>query len=158
MPLDPNISVKVVDIIQEIEAVRIQETAKRLGISARMLRHYETEGLIVPRRSANGYRQYTLAELEQAGWVRDFIACGFSTRELRQLVSALDDSAQGPELNCSVLMREKLDQIDRLVGVLTARRRALSSRLSAWERDGVEQHKDIPDEETGHAGAATPAV
>ena len=131
--------------------MRIQEAATRLGISARMLRHYENEGLIVPRRAANGYRSYTTDDLLQAEWARDLIACGFSARELCELVSALEDSSQQPGLNCSLVMRGKLNQIDRLVETLKSRRAALSARLGAWERgvdvrDGrmsfLARHKD----------------
>ena len=126
--------------------MRIQEAATRLGISARMLRHYENEGLIVPRRAANGYRSYTTDDLLQAEWVRDLIACGISTRELYGLVSALEDSSQQPGLNCSLIMRDKLKQIDRLVEALNSRREALSIRLGAWE-SGV----DVRDKRIEHS-------
>ena len=126
--------------------MQTKEAATRLGISARMLRHYETEGLIVPHRAANGYRSYTPVDLLQAEWVRDLIACGFSTRELYGLVSALEDSSQQPGLNCSLIMRDKLKQIDRLVEALNSRREALSIRLGAWE-SGV----DVRDKRIEHS-------
>jgi len=73
--------------------MRIQEAAHHLGVSARALRHYEAAGLIVPRRNSNGYRSYSVLEIERAAWVRDLIAAGFLTRELRNLLTALDDGS-----------------------------------------------------------------
>jgi len=38
--------------------MRIGELATRTGVPTRMLRYYEEQGLITPRRLANGYREY----------------------------------------------------------------------------------------------------
>ena len=43
----------------------IGETSRRSGWSPRMLRYLEQEGLVVPSRSAAGYRRYGIRELNQ---------------------------------------------------------------------------------------------
>jgi MerR family copper efflux transcriptional regulator len=43
----------------------IGEAARRSGWSPRMLRYLEQEGLVVPGRSASGYRRYGIRELNQ---------------------------------------------------------------------------------------------
>ena len=43
----------------------IGETSRRSGWSPRMLRYLEQEGLVVPTRSAAGYRRYGIRELNQ---------------------------------------------------------------------------------------------
>jgi MerR family transcriptional regulator, copper efflux regulator len=43
----------------------IGETSRRSGWSPRMLRYLEQEGLVVPGRSASGYRRYGIRELNQ---------------------------------------------------------------------------------------------
>ena len=50
--------------------MHIGELAKRSGISERMLRYYESRGVLSPRRSRAGYRQYSEADLRQAMLVR----------------------------------------------------------------------------------------
>jgi DNA-binding transcriptional MerR regulator len=45
--------------------MRVGEAAKRTGWSPRMLRYLESSGLVVPRRTRSGYRQYRLRELNQ---------------------------------------------------------------------------------------------
>jgi len=48
-----------------VERITVSEAAGRTGWSARMLRYLERTGLVVPRRSASGYRLYSLRELNQ---------------------------------------------------------------------------------------------
>lgn len=43
--------------------MQIGELARRCGVSARMLRYYETEGLLRPGRSPAGYRLYRPADI-----------------------------------------------------------------------------------------------
>ena len=45
--------------------ITIGEAAARTGWSARMLRYLERAGLVVPERSAAGYRRYGTGELNQ---------------------------------------------------------------------------------------------
>src|SRR3954447_26538567 len=46
-------------------AYTIGDAARQSGWSARMLRYLEQQGVVVPSRSAGGYRQYGLRELNQ---------------------------------------------------------------------------------------------
>jgi MerR family transcriptional regulator, copper efflux regulator len=48
-----------------MESLSIGQAAARTGWSPRMLRYLERSGLVVPARSASGYRQYGLLELNQ---------------------------------------------------------------------------------------------
>jgi DNA-binding transcriptional MerR regulator len=48
-----------------VDATTVGEAALRTGWSARMLRYLERTGLVVPGRSASGYRLYGLRELNQ---------------------------------------------------------------------------------------------
>ena len=45
--------------------VKVSEAAGHVGWTPRMLRYLERFGLVVPRRTASGYRQYGLRELNQ---------------------------------------------------------------------------------------------
>jgi MerR family copper efflux transcriptional regulator len=49
----------------------IGETSRRTGWSPRMLRYLEQEGLVVPARSATGYRRYGIRELNQLNALAD---------------------------------------------------------------------------------------
>lgn len=114
--------------------MQAKEAAAQLGISQRMLRHYETEGLMTVARAANGYRSYTPADLRRAGRIRDFIATGFSTREIRAMRACLSDEGAGPCTGGIEKMMEKLAHIDRLQAELDAKRAAVLERIHALQQ------------------------
>jgi MerR family copper efflux transcriptional regulator len=53
------------------EPLTVGAAAAESGWSARMLRYLEEHGLVVPRRSAAGYRLYGLSELNRLQSLRD---------------------------------------------------------------------------------------
>jgi len=110
--------------------MQIKEAADRLGISERRLRHYETSGLMETSRSDNGYRRYSEADLRRAGRIRDLIATGFSTREVRAMAACLSDEGDGPCEDGIPMMLKKLAHIDRLRADLDARREAVLGRIA----------------------------
>lgn len=70
------------------------EAARRLGVSAKALRLYEQRGLLVPVRSAAGWRAYGPAEMARAGEIAALRALGFS---LAQVARVLQGDPQGLE-------------------------------------------------------------
>ncbi|WP_367277347.1 MerR family transcriptional regulator [uncultured Roseobacter sp.] len=119
-----------------ISEMRAKEAAERLGITQRMLRHYEKEGLLDVGRTQNGYRSYGEADLRRAGRIYDFIATGFSTREIRSMSACLSDEGAGPCEGGIEKLTEKLEHIDRLRAELDEKRRAILDRLSTL-RNGL---------------------
>ena len=53
------------------QAITIGEASRRSGWSPRMLRYLEEEGLVVPSRTAAGYRHYGVRELNQLRTLAD---------------------------------------------------------------------------------------
>jgi MerR family copper efflux transcriptional regulator len=54
-----------------MEPLAVSAAAARTGWSARMLRYLEDLGLVVPRRTPSGYRQYGLLELNRLDALRE---------------------------------------------------------------------------------------
>ena len=52
------------------DGLTVGQAAAQTGWSARMLRYLETNGLVVPRRTAAGYRLYAERELDQLRTLR----------------------------------------------------------------------------------------
>lgn len=67
--------------------VQIGEAARLSGVSAKMVRHYESLGLL-PRvgRTDGGYRQYSEAEVHTLRFIRRARDLGFSMPEIAELV------------------------------------------------------------------------
>ena len=57
-----------------MEGLTVGEAASRTGWSPRMLRYLEAAGLVVPARTAAGYRLYGLLELNQLRSLRELRA------------------------------------------------------------------------------------
>jgi DNA-binding transcriptional MerR regulator len=112
--------------------MQIKQAAKTLGISERALRHYETQGLLAPGRDANGYRRYDPSDLKRAARVRDLIATGFSTREIRAMAPCLDDDGAGPCEGGLAALEHKLAQIERMIAALQAKRNVVKARIGEF--------------------------
>lgn len=57
-----------------MEALTIQEAAQTTGWSPRMLRYVERTGLVIPARSASGYRLYGPGELQRLRTLKELLA------------------------------------------------------------------------------------
>ena len=68
--------------------MNIGEAARRSGVSAKMVRHYESLGLLPQvHRSDSGYRQYSEAEVHTLRFIKRGRDLGFSMAEIAELVS-----------------------------------------------------------------------
>jgi DNA-binding transcriptional MerR regulator len=65
--------------------MRIGEAARVSGVSVRSLRHYEDEGLIVPGRLGNGYRDYCRSTIDRVVAIRALLAHGLPVRLIRDV-------------------------------------------------------------------------
>ena len=64
------------------ESLRIGEFARRVGVSAAVLRAWERRyGLLQPLRSQGGFRLYTEADAERVGRMRSGLDRGLSAAE-----------------------------------------------------------------------------
>lgn len=67
--------------------MNIGEAAKLSGVNAKLIRHYESIGLVPkPQRSDSGYRQYSETDVHILAFVRRSRALGFSMKEIKKLV------------------------------------------------------------------------
>jgi MerR family transcriptional regulator, copper efflux regulator len=67
--------------------MNIGEAAKQSGVTAKMIRHYESLGLLKQaRRTDAGYRIYDAPDVHTLRFIRRARDLGFSIKEIQQLV------------------------------------------------------------------------
>src|SRR5829696_7546721 len=91
------------------KAVLIGEVARRSGVSARMLRHYESLGLLRPSgRTGSGYREYSGEDIRRIFYIESLRSLGLSLREIGR---ALDDPGFTPSTLVDDLIRQTRERI-----------------------------------------------
>jgi len=70
--------------------MRIGELAERTGVSRRLLRYYEEQGLITADRNDNGYREYKEAHVDVVLQIKGLLDAGLPTRIIQDLLPCLD--------------------------------------------------------------------
>lgn len=108
----------------------IGELWRRTGVSQRMLRYYEKQGLLAARRGCNGYRTYDDA-VTTVKQIRALLSAGLTTETiLTVLPCASGDSAElemCPSLDET--LRQELAAMDDRIDTLQRTRGALAGYL-----------------------------
>ncbi|GAA0652271.1 MerR family transcriptional regulator [Streptomyces thermocarboxydovorans] len=109
----------------------IGEVAKRSGVSARMLRHYESLGLVRPSaRSGSGYREYSPEDIRRIFQIESLRSLGLSLKEIGR---ALDDPGFTPSGLVADLIRQTRERIAAETELLTRLRRIEAADPAGWE-------------------------
>ncbi|WP_328663752.1 MerR family transcriptional regulator [Streptomyces sp. NBC_00328] len=118
--------------------MRIGELSRVTGVSRRLLRYYEQQGLIVPDRSTNGYRDYDERYADRVKQIRGLLAAGLSTRLIKQILPCLDKprSIHFPDATPEMLalLTSERDKLTDRIEVLTRNRNAMTEYLTEVER------------------------
>jgi len=128
--------------------MRIGELSKRTGVPSRMLRYYEEQGLITPRRLDNGYREYDDYLIDRVGKVRGLIDAGIPTRIVTNILPCLGQPQTIVVENADPALYEMLeterDRMTEKIDFLSQNRDALTSYLGALEAAGMRSPNDLP--------------
>ncbi|MEU9911690.1 MerR family transcriptional regulator [Streptomyces sp. NPDC051001] len=109
----------------------IGEVARRSGVSARMLRHYESLGLLRPSaRTGSGYREYSGDDIRRIFHIESLRSLGLSLREIGR---ALDDPGFTPSALVDDLVRQTRERIAAETELLTRLRRIDAAEPADWE-------------------------
>ncbi|MER6176689.1 HEAT repeat domain-containing protein [Streptosporangium sp. NPDC001681] len=109
----------------------IGDVARRSGVSARMLRHYDSLGLVRPTgRSGAGYREYSSEDVRRIFHIESLRSLGLSLREVGR---ALDDPGFTPSELVDDLIRQTRERIAAETELLTRLRRIDAVEPAGWE-------------------------
>ncbi|MCA1707496.1 MAG: MerR family transcriptional regulator, partial [Actinobacteria bacterium] len=94
----------------------VGELARRAGVSAKAVRHYEAQRLLVPApRTAAGYRIYTDHDVRLLRFIRGARGLGLSLADIRHILE-LRRSVTRPSAEVIAALENHLAEVDRRVG------------------------------------------
>jgi MerR family transcriptional regulator, copper efflux regulator len=126
--------------------MNIGQVADATGLTAKAIRHYELLGLVVPERSGNSYRHYSLQDVDELRFLQRFRAVGFSLEESGQLLDLYRDPEQKTAETRPLLM-EKLAYLDQQWLALNQVRQTLAEMLSSNDKEA----SSMPEKEQANA-------
>ncbi|HEY0922241.1 MerR family transcriptional regulator [Rheinheimera pacifica] len=117
--------------------MRIGELSERTGVSIRMLRYYGTEGLLKPKRTSSGYRDYTQDEVQTVERIKLLGSAGMTLATIQQFLPCV--RGEGPVLEpCDELrnvLHEQIRLADQKAAKLAKSRNILERFLCEIEQD-----------------------
>lgn len=116
--------------------VPISTAAERAGVSPRMLRHYESLGLLTSvARTDSGYRQYTEADVHTLRFIRRARDLGFSIQEIATLLGLWQDQ-QRASSQVKQIAQAHIDDLGQRIAAMQAMQRSLQVLVGCCQGDG----------------------
>lgn len=109
--------------------VNIGEAARRSAVSAKMLRYYESLGLLGQvNRTDNGYRQYSAGDVHTLRFIKRSRDLGFSMAEVAELVGLWQDRKRA-SASVKQIAQKHMDDLGARIAALQAMQRTLQDLL-----------------------------
>ena len=110
--------------------MNIGELAKRTGVSAKMIRHYEALGLLPePVRSEAGYRKYGEERIRELVFIRQSRELGFSLKQIELLLGLWRDPTRASG-DVKRLAQEQMQELEQKILHLQAMRQSLAELVN----------------------------
>jgi len=128
----------------------VGEAARLSNVSAKMVRHYESLGLLPAiARTDAGYRQYTGKEVHTLRFIRRARDLGFSIAEIAELLK-LWQNRRRPSANVKRIASQHIEALEAKMAEMAAMRKTLQHLVDCCSGD---ERPDCPilDELAGEA-------
>lgn len=114
----------------------IGDAARASGVSAKMIRHYESIGLIdAARRTGAGYRLYSEQDVQVLQFIHRGRELGFTLEQIATLLALWKDKGRASK-DVRAMAQQHIAELDKKIGEMQAMRRTLDRLASACHGDG----------------------
>ncbi|MDF0733719.1 Cu(I)-responsive transcriptional regulator [Pseudomonas entomophila] len=115
--------------------MNIGQAAKQSGLSAKMIRYYESIGLLKPAaRSDSGYRLYRQEDLHSLAFIKRSRDLGFSLEEVARLLTLWQDRERA-SADVKQLAMQHIDELNRRIEELVSLRDTLGELVAHCQGD-----------------------
>ena len=118
--------------------MKIGELAKLSKTPTRSLRYYEEQGLIIPRRLENGYREYDAYLIDRAMQIRGLIDSGVPTKIIALILPCLDKPRgivpEDIEPELLAILGDERDKMTQRIDFLSRNRDSIDTYIEAAEK------------------------
>jgi MerR family copper efflux transcriptional regulator len=129
--------------------MNIGQAAKTSGLSSKMIRYYESIGLLAAaHRSDSGYRVYMQDDLHTLAFIKRSRDLGFSLEEVGKLLTLWHDRGRA-SAEVKALAQEHIAQLDQKISELAGLRDTLQHLVAHCHGDDRPDCPILQDLETG---------
>ncbi len=115
--------------------LQIGQAAKRADVSTKMVRHYESLGLLpAVARTDSGYRQYSDKDVHTLRFIKRARTLGFSMPEISELLALWQNKRRTSE-NVKRIAASHVVDLDRRIEELSAMKRSLQTLMDCCHGD-----------------------
>ncbi|MFD1086247.1 MerR family transcriptional regulator [Micromonospora andamanensis] len=119
--------------------MRIGELAARTGVSARSIRYYEEQGLLVSTRTASGQRIFSEAAVQRVRLIQRLFDAGLSSRRMYELLPCMTN----PDIRTSWLTDRLGEERDRVVAEMAQLARTVSALEDIIDDMAVDEQPQV---------------
>ena len=129
--------------------MNIGQAAKQTGLSAKMIRYYESIDLLPEAgRSDSGYRQYSQQDLHRLAFIKRSRDLGFSLAEVSQLLALWQDR-QRASADVKALAAAHISELERKISELSGLRETLKDLMDSCQGNARPDCPILKDLESG---------
>lgn len=114
--------------------MNIGDVAEASGLPAKTIRYYEDIGLVRPAREANGYRDFSEADLHKLVFLSRARSLGFTIEDCRTLLSLYEDRDRA-SADVKAVAEDHLGCVNQKIAELQSLRETLSHLVSSCHGD-----------------------